>query len=931
MMNTTRTTAAPAVELSANSLHIQGNSEILLCASLFYFRIPRAYWRERMEQLKAFGYNSIDVYFPWNYHEPREGEWDFSGEKDIDAFLQTAADAGLWVVARPGPYICSEWDGGALPAYLFARGDLKLRDLDSAFLECVSKWYERVLPVIQKYQAGAGGTVICVQLDNELDFYGCSDPHGYISALRGMALERGITVPLIACAGQGGLLEASGFADGVVPTCNFYPNDRDPGFEEKALHYRQLLANRGLPLLVTETNRSHFLLRRLLSCGAKLLGPYLQVSGTDFGFTNATNNWGKPLAFLTSDYDFGGMISPEGHIREEAYEGRMLSRIIHSYGAALAEAEPETAAAAAAAVAAQDGIAAVPRALRLKDGGRLLFVANVGKQAAEVSIEFDDGTQIPKLMLEQGRSLALPYGVPLRTWGLEGTLLHASAELFFAQRREGKTILAFHTEREGEVSLRLDQPTLLSAEHVSVEMRDDVVTVKFGAKDIGACALELHGGQTLEIHAMNRLSALLLEDIGEDGAVIGQPEEYRSDPVEFPIDWKLASIDPGEPMTNERTSVPAADYLEKHGMYRGYAWYEAKEGRVFAAKRQGILIQRGSDIVSLYVGNQYIATVVPGGGSRYVPTTSLEDEDAGMLARVEIWGHTNFDDIRLPGLRLNAMKGLQGLVSVHGVRDLSQHWRVRPVPDRSTPAEPYVSTGADDRDWPIVGFGGWLSPNRPAFEYFRQSFDPSAEANSWTLHFEGIQADGILFVNGEKAGAIDPTDPYLDITPFVVPGERVQLAVFLEKSARTAAGRVLLYEGASATDWRISSCEEEGLLAHAASARDTAAAAELPVSLQAGDMAWLFGELSDSNAGKGWRVKTSGTNVKLTVFLNDRLVGRLWLPGSASRPHFTGGSPDSFYLPGAWFGDDGARLAVLLEAVEGEQDCRLDGFAFIPV
>ncbi|MDQ0916381.1 hypothetical protein [Paenibacillus sp. V4I5] len=124
-----------------------------------------------------------------------------------------------------------------------------------------------------------------------------SDPKGYISALRDMAVQHGISVPLIACVGQGGLLEASGFFEDVVPTCNFYPNARDPFFEVKVLFYREELARRGYPLLVTETNRSHFLLRRLLSAGAKMLGPYLQASGTNFGFTNAANNWGNPLSF----------------------------------------------------------------------------------------------------------------------------------------------------------------------------------------------------------------------------------------------------------------------------------------------------------------------------------------------------------------------------------------------------------------------------------------------------------------------------------------------------------------------------------------------------------------------------------------------------------------------------------------------------------
>ncbi|GIQ66117.1 hypothetical protein PACILC2_46850 [Paenibacillus cisolokensis] len=121
------------MRFETDAVRIGGEPLILLCASLFYFRIPRLLWKERMEQLKAIGYNSIDVYFPWNYHELREGEWDFEGERDADAFLKLAAETGLWVVARPGPYICSEWDGGGLPAYLLARPNLRLRDNDARF------------------------------------------------------------------------------------------------------------------------------------------------------------------------------------------------------------------------------------------------------------------------------------------------------------------------------------------------------------------------------------------------------------------------------------------------------------------------------------------------------------------------------------------------------------------------------------------------------------------------------------------------------------------------------------------------------------------------------------------------------------------------------------------------------------------------------
>ncbi|HEY0827332.1 MAG TPA: beta-galactosidase, partial [Bacilli bacterium] len=289
------------VKFQPEALYIEGSPVIVLCSSLFYFRIPRGLWRDRLKEVKEAGYNCIDVYFPWNYHELIEGDWDFEGERDVKAFLQMVSEEGLWVVARPGPYICSEWDGGGLPSFLFTHENMRLRDNDPLFLNFVGKWFDQIMPIIQQFQSGEKGTVIAVQLENELDFYDCKDRTGYLSSLREMAVKHHIEVPLFACAGQGDLFGATGNASGVMPTCNFYPNDLDLEFEAKVMKYYDELQTRKVPLCVTETNRSHFLLRRLLSCGAKLLGPYLQTSGTNFGFTNAINNWGKPLAYLTSD------------------------------------------------------------------------------------------------------------------------------------------------------------------------------------------------------------------------------------------------------------------------------------------------------------------------------------------------------------------------------------------------------------------------------------------------------------------------------------------------------------------------------------------------------------------------------------------------------------------------------------------------------
>ncbi|MEC0232162.1 beta-galactosidase [Paenibacillus alba] len=916
------------IQLSPEGLRINGNSEIILCASLFYFRLPRGLWKDRLHKVKAFGYNAIDVYFPWNHHEMQEGVWDFHGEKDAAQFLQDAADAGLWVIARPGPYICSEWDGGALPAYLFVKDNLQLRQNDPLFLQYVSKWYAQILPIIRKFEQGRGGTVIAVQLDNELDFYPCADPKGYISAVRDLAVQQGITVPMIACAGQGGLYEASGFSEDVVPTCNFYPNDRDPVFEEKVLYYREELARRGYPLLVTETNRSHFLLRRLLSAGAKLLGPYLQASGTNYGFTNAANNWGNPLSFLTSDYDFHGMITPEGHIREEAYEGRLLQQVIQTYGRSLAEACP---------LQSQSG----PYRLSLKQGGELVFVCNTNEKNEDVYIAVRDET-VPcysTLVAEAGYCPILPMQVPLQLWGISdsGLLDYSTAELLRIKRLPGQTLLVFHTEGVGEIRFSFGAEFQLAASGMQVpeETENRVTLVYSSAEAEVRASIQLSDGHLIEVIGMSRSRALLLEDIDEAGVLqVGALPERSTASRDVEITWTQSKVNPVIPLADAAISIGnRADYLEKHATYRGFAWYAAQLPSADQNNPyQGVIVQQASDVVSVYSGTTYLGTATPGGASYYLPISAENPVDSALTARVEIWGHTNFHDTNLPGLHLNSLKGLTGMIGVTSTTDLNSNWRFR-LMQTGENKDDFAQTEVDDHLWPIVSIGGWLSAEQPAHQCYRKQVKLKDQADTWLLHASGSFTYAYAYVNGHALGLINPLDPFIDVTPYVKAGETAALTLYLDKTYGSLSGQLTLYEGMSSADWTLAASEEKGLLEQAEALKSAEQAVEGPISLAAGALSWLYGQLPDDNHGLGWRVYVKGSDMKLTVFFNGHLVGRLWTQGGANRAIFRGGSDDSFYLPGPWFRDQeaGNDLVILLESVARDEAALLEPLRFVPV
>ncbi|MFZ2654702.1 MAG: beta-galactosidase [Victivallales bacterium] len=187
------------ISFNNNSYVIDGKPEWLLSGEVHYFKLTRGEWRKRLLQQKCAGFNAVSVYMPWNYHEIEEGSFDFAGHRDVEYFLSLAAEIGLYVVARPGPYICNEWQAGGLPPWLTRKKGLRPRTADKKYLDCVDKWFDKICPIIEKFQVGKGGTVIMCQIENEYGHYGKFQEEKYIQHLRRKVLEHNIHVPIINC------------------------------------------------------------------------------------------------------------------------------------------------------------------------------------------------------------------------------------------------------------------------------------------------------------------------------------------------------------------------------------------------------------------------------------------------------------------------------------------------------------------------------------------------------------------------------------------------------------------------------------------------------------------------------------------------------------------------------------------------------------
>ena len=161
---------------------LNGQPFIVKAAEVHYPRIPRPYWEHRIQMCKALGMNTLCLYVFWNIHEQREGEFDFTGNNDVAEFCRLAQKNGMYVIVRPGPYVCAEWEMGGLPWWLLKKKDIKLRERDPYFMERVKIFEQKVGEQLKPLTIQNGGPIIMIQVENEYGSYGEDKP--YVSEIR---------------------------------------------------------------------------------------------------------------------------------------------------------------------------------------------------------------------------------------------------------------------------------------------------------------------------------------------------------------------------------------------------------------------------------------------------------------------------------------------------------------------------------------------------------------------------------------------------------------------------------------------------------------------------------------------------------------------------------------------------------------------------
>ncbi|XP_070773584.1 beta-galactosidase-1-like protein 2 [Enoplosus armatus] len=214
------------VGLSANSsqFSLEGEPFCILGGSIHYFRVPRAYWRDRLMKMKACGINTLTTYVPWSLHQPERGVFNFHTQLDLEAYINLAAELGLWVILRPGPYISSELDLGGLPSWLLGDGSMRLRTTYPGFTQAVNTFFDKLIPKVVPLQFKKGGPIIAVQLENEYGSF--AKDESYMFFIKEALQSRGISELLLTSDNHNTL--KSGGVDGAIRSVKLQKlNQRD--------------------------------------------------------------------------------------------------------------------------------------------------------------------------------------------------------------------------------------------------------------------------------------------------------------------------------------------------------------------------------------------------------------------------------------------------------------------------------------------------------------------------------------------------------------------------------------------------------------------------------------------------------------------------------------------------------------------------------
>jgi beta-galactosidase len=321
--------------LAKKDFLLDGKPYQIISGEIHPARIPKEYWRHRIQMAKAMGCNTIAAYVFWNYHEQEEGRFDFTSEnRDIAAFVKLAQEEGMWVLLRPGPYVCAEWEFGGLPPYLLRIPDIKVRCLDPRYMAATERYIKALSEQVKALQVTNGGPIVMVQIENEYGSFG--NDRQYLYKLKELWEQNGINVPFYTADGPVSALLEAGTVPGAAIGLDSGSSEGDfaaaekqnpdvPAFSSESYpgwltHWGEKWARPDKAGIVKEV--------KFLMDTKRSFNFYVIHGGTNFGFTAGANSGGKGYEPDLTSYDYDAPINERG---DTTAKYMALRQLIGSY------------------------------------------------------------------------------------------------------------------------------------------------------------------------------------------------------------------------------------------------------------------------------------------------------------------------------------------------------------------------------------------------------------------------------------------------------------------------------------------------------------------------------------------------------------------------------------------------------------------------
>ena len=312
---------------------LDGKPFQIISGDMDYVRTPRAYWRDRLRMAHAIGINTVMTYVFWNFHEAQPGQYDFTDQRDVAEFIREAQQEGLYVILRPGPYSCGEWDLGGYPAWLLRDRKSKLRSLDHPHQQAASRWMDRLGQELAPLQIDRGGPILAVQVENEYGSFqdARENDHAYMERAREVVLHAGFTDALLYTADGAEELTRGSLPD-LPAAVDFGTGEAEHSFAlYRKLHPEgpyfcarilgRLVRSLGREARHTDAAKQVAEIRWMLKQGYSV-SMYMLFGGTSFGWFSGANSNGHNYQPDVTSYDYDAPIDEAGRPRPKFFEIR---------------------------------------------------------------------------------------------------------------------------------------------------------------------------------------------------------------------------------------------------------------------------------------------------------------------------------------------------------------------------------------------------------------------------------------------------------------------------------------------------------------------------------------------------------------------------------------------------------------------------------